>query len=470
MELIKNNQICLQFKGKYDILYNKVYYVSNFDYVTNKFRPAYDMIEFMRLECYMRVDSFVIDGGKRLEGEIAVQGAKNAVLPILAATVLNGGKNVIHNCPCLRDVKKTVMVLESLGCLVDVQNHTVTVDSSTMNDCRIDESLMRQMRSSIVFLGAVIGRWGEAIVSMPGGCEIGARPIDLHLKALKKLGVDISEAHGYIYCKASKLEGCDIHLDFPSVGATENIMLAASCAKGVTVISNAAREPEIVDLQSFLNRMGAKVSGAGESLIKIEGVEKLYGVDHTIMPDRIAAATYMAAAAVTGGEVLLKNAQPDDMLSVLSAFSEMGCSVTTAENKIALTSLKRPKRFLNIRTMVHPGFPTDAGPIFVALATVAEGTSVFVENIFENRYNYIGELRRLGANIKVADRVAVIEGKGELSGALVRSTDLRGGAALVLAGLKAGGSTVIDNVHYIDRGYDNIEGNLRCLGADIKRI
>ena len=254
------------------------------------------------------MDRFIIDGGRRLDGEIVVQGAKNAVLPILAATVLNGGKNVIHNCPRLRDVEKTVAVLEGLGCKVTKHEGTVIVDSSSVNDCRIDESLMRQMRSSIIFLGAIIGRLGEAIVCMPGGCEIGARPIDLHLKALKQLGITINEAHGYIYCKADKLKGTDIHLDFPSVGATENVMLAAVLAEGVTTISNAAREPEISDLQNFLNRMGANIIGAGGSTIRIEGVEHLYGVDHTIMHDRTAAATYLACGAATGGRIALKNA------------------------------------------------------------------------------------------------------------------------------------------------------------------
>ncbi len=416
------------------------------------------------------MDRFVIDGGRRLDGEVFVQGAKNAVLPILAATVLNGGENVIHNCPYLRDVEKTVAVLEGLGCKVLKQGSTLTVDSSGMNDCRIDEELMRQMRSSIIFLGAIIGRCGEAIVSMPGGCEIGARPIDLHLKALKKLGIEITEAHGYIYCKAKKLKGADIHLDFPSVGATENIMLAAVMADGVTTLTNAAREPEIADLQNFLNRMGARVFGAGGSTVRIEGVDKLYGVSHTIMPDRIAAATYLACGAATGGRIVLKNANPADMTAVLNVFREMGVKIHTEKDCIYLLSPKRLNAVHSIRTMPYPGFPTDFQSPFLALCAISRGTSVLTETIFENRFQNVEELNRMGAKIKVDGRTAVIIGVDALSGANVFARELRGGASLIVAGLAANGVTNISNIEYIDRGYESIDKKLCACGANIQRV
>lgn len=413
---------------------------------------------------------FVIDGGRRLDGEISVQGAKNAVLPILAATVLNGGKNVIHNCPQLRDVEKTISVLKSLGCKVIKQERAVCVDSTVISDCRICEELMRQMRSSIIFLGAIIGRTGEAVVSMPGGCEIGARPIDLHLKALRRLGIEITEAHGYIYCKAEKLEGADIHLDFPSVGATENIMLAASAAEGVTVITNAAREPEIVDLQRFLNRMGAKVHGAGSDTITIEGTKKLYGVEYTIMPDRIAAATYLACGAATGGRINLRNAEPADMTAVLNAMREMGIKIFTDRDCIYAISPKKLHAVHSVRTMPYPGFPTDFQSPFMALCAIGEGTSVLTETIFENRFQNVEELNRMGANIKTDGRCAVIIGAPALSGANVCARELRGGASLVIAGLAANGVTNISNIEYIERGYEEIDKNLRACGADIQRV
>lgn len=411
----------------------------------------------------------IIEGGKRLEGEIPVQGAKNAVLPILAATVLNGGKNVIHNCPKLRDVTKTINVLEGLGCTSVHSGNTLVVDSSGLTNSRIEEALMRQMRSSIIFLGAIIGRTGEAVVSMPGGCEIGARPIDLHLKALKKLGIDISEAHGYIHCKADKLEGAQIHLDFPSVGATENIMLAACKAQGVTVINNAAREPEIVDLQDFLNRMGAKVSGAGGSTIQIEGVTHLYGVDHTIMPDRIAAATYLACGAATGGELRLKNVCPQDMKAMTEVLRQMGVKILEHTDTLMLYSPKRLKAVELIRTMPYPGFPTDIQSPFMALCAMADGTSVITETIFENRFQNVDELNRMGANIKTDGRTAVIIGTDHLCGASVVARELRGGASLIVAGLAASGVTTVDHVEYIDRGYETIEKYLTSCGASIRR-
>lgn len=416
------------------------------------------------------MNSFVIKGGNKIEGEIEVQGAKNAVLPILAATVLNGGKNIIYNCPDLRDVKITIEVLKNLGCKVEKRGKTLFVDSENIDGCTIPDTLMREMRSSIIFLGAIISRCREAVVSMPGGCEIGNRPIDLHLKALRQLGVEITESHGYINCKADKLKGDNIHLDFPSVGATENIMLAACMAEGITTVTNAAREPEIVDLEMFLNRMGAKISGSGSNVIRIEGVKKLYGVEHQIIPDRIVAATYLSCAAVTKGSVILKHVNPNHMNAMTAVLKEMGCKVYTEKSRIILSSppckLKAVKRIV---TMPYPGFPTDIQSPFMALSSVADGTSVFVENIFENRFQHVEELIRMGADIKVDGRIAVVQGVDNLGGATVRAKELRGGAALVIAALAADGVTTVEDIKYIDRGYECMEKYLSSLGANIQR-
>lgn len=416
------------------------------------------------------MSKLIINGARPLEGEIAVHGAKNAVLPVLAATLLNEGKSVIRNCPELSDVEKTIEVLKGLGCQVEREKDAVFVDSSQITGHTICEELMRQMRSSIIFLGAIIGSCGEARVSMPGGCEIGTRPIDLHLKALSQMGVEINEEHGYIECKAAEITGAPIHLDFPSVGATENIMLAAVKSKGVTTITNAAREPEIVDLARFLNRMGARISGAGESVIKIEGVEKLYGVDYTIMPDRIVVATYLLCGIITRGRVAIRKCSPRDIGAVLSALKSMGAGVVTEQNMIYTYPVRHIKSPSTLRTMPYPGFPTDIQSPFMALCTVAEGTSVFVETIFENRFRHVDELVRMGAQIQVEGRTAVVRGVDKLSGANVEARELRGGAALVTAALAADGESVIENAQYIDRGYEQIERYLRALGANIKRV
>lgn len=413
------------------------------------------------------MSKLVIEGGTPISGEIRVQGAKNAVLPILAATVLAKGECVINNCPRLRDVDKTDLVLEGLGCKVHRSGNTVTVNPSGICECRIDEDLMREMRSSIIFLGAIISRCGEAVVSMPGGCPIGLRPIDLHLKALKELGVEVREEHGYIYCTAEEIKGTDIHLDFPSVGATENIMLAAVKGKGTTTITNAAREPEIVDLERFLNAMGAKVKGAGGSIICIEGVEELHGTEYTIMPDRIVAATYLAASAVTQGELCLKSVNPGDMAAMLKVLREMGAELTVTENEIVQRVHKRLNNIPTLRTMPYPGFPTDIQSPFMAMSALAKGTSVFIETIFENRFQHVDELVRMGADIKVDGRNAVIRGVKKLQGANVIARELRGGAALVVAALAADGVTTIAGKEYIDRGYEDIEKNLLSCSARI---
>lgn len=413
------------------------------------------------------MSKLVIEGGTPISGEIRVQGAKNAVLPILAATVLAKGECVINNCPRLRDVDKTDLVLEGLGCKVHRSGNTVTVNPAGICECRIDEELMREMRSSIIFLGAIISRCSEAVVSMPGGCPIGLRPIDLHLKALKELGVEVREEHGYIYCTAEEIKGADIHLDFPSVGATENIMLAAVKGKGTTTITNAAREPEIVDLEHFLNAMGAKVKGAGGSIICIEGVDELHGTEYTIMPDRIVAATYLAASAVTQGELCLKSVNPGDMAAMLKVLREMGAELTVTGNEIVQRVHKRLNNIPTLRTMPYPGFPTDIQSPFMAMSALAKGTSVFIETIFENRFQHVDELVRMGADIKVDGRNAVIRGVKKLQGANVIARELRGGAALVVAALAADGVTTIVGKEYIDRGYEDIEKNLLSCSARI---
>ncbi len=415
--------------------------------------------------------NIVIEGGRVLNGEITVQGAKNSVLPVLAATVLCKGDCVVHNCPNLSDVDVSVKILEELGCNCLKEDNTVIVDAREVSSYKIHENLMREMRSSVVFLGAIIGRMGKAVISSPGGCELGPRPIDMHLSALEKLGVKITEEHGFLHCDAANgLKGAEITLGFPSVGATENIILAATCAKGVTVIHNAAREPEISDLADFLNSAGARIYGSGSDTIYIHGVKALQGTEHSIIPDRIAASTYMACAAVTGGEICLNGVMPSHMVATLSVFRESGCRIDVSGKSLRMTVPQKLSRVPTVRSLAYPGFPTDSGPIVIAMLSLSRGTSVFVENIFENRFRYIDELKRLGAKIKTEGKIAVIEGVNELSGANCKCTDLRGGAALVIAGLAANGKTVISEIKHINRGYDNIVDNLKMLGAyiDIK--
>ena len=412
-----------------------------------------------------------ISGSKRLSGEITLQGAKNSVLPVLAATILCKGECVVHNCPSLSDVNTSLKILEKLGCKTKKEGTTVTVDSRDMNCCEIPENLMREMRSSVVFLGAIIARCKSAVISSPGGCELGPRPIDMHLSALRQMGVAIKEEHGFLYCEAqSGLKGCEITLGFPSVGATENIILAAAVAEGITVIHNAAREPEISDLADFLNSAGARIYGSGSDTVFIHGVSNLSGTEHTIIPDRIAAATYMACAAVTGGKIYINGIMPSHMVAILSVFRESGCTIKPSGKTLMLSAPEKLSRVPTVRSLVYPAFPTDAGPIIIAMLTLAQGTSVFCENIFENRFRYIDELKRLGAKIKTEGRIAVIEGVNSLSGAGCKATDLRGGAALVTAGIAAKGNTVIGEIHHIERGYDDIVASLKALGADIEYI
>lgn len=418
------------------------------------------------------MDKIIVNGGRKLNGEITVQGAKNSVLPILVATLLVDGVSVIHNCPLLSDVDATIKILQYLGCTVNRENHTVIVDSTNVFRDDVPDNLMREMRSSIVFLGGILGRMGRAKLSTPGGCEIGLRPIDLHLSAMEQFGATVTTEDGFIICSSggNGLQGTRITLSFPSVGATENIILAATCATGTTIISNAAREPEISDLADFLNRCGAKIRGAGDSTVVIEGVEKLTPAEHTVIPDRIVASTYLIATAMTGGKIQINSIVPSHIAPIIQPLRESGCKIEVNKKQVILESPKILKRIRMIRTMPHPGFPTDVQAQIMALTTVADGTSVIVENIFESRFKHIGELLRFGAKIHVEGRMAVIEGVNHLNGANVRATDLRGGSAMILAGLQARGITEITEIHHIDRGYEAPEKTLSELGADIKRV
>lgn len=417
------------------------------------------------------MERIIIRGGKRLYGEIDVQGSKNSSLPILAATVLVKGVSVIHNCPDLSDVRAAVKILEHLGCMVKRENNTLTVDSSEISCYNIPDCLMREMRSSIVFLGSVLGRTGKAVLSSPGGCEIGLRPIDLHLSSLRSLGVSIDESHGEINCTLErKIAGGVISLSFPSVGATENIILACCISKGRTVILNAAREPEIKDLADFLNSCGGKISIGTHGTVIIDGVSALHSAEHRVISDRIVALSYMCAVAATSGEVILHNVDTSAFMSAIPLFESMGCEIKDKRKSLIIKMTGRPKAVRDIRTMPYPGFPTDAQAPVMAVLSKAKGTSVVVENIFESRFKHVPELMRMGAKIKIEGKVALIDGSENLYGASVTAPDLRGGASLIIAGLCAKGETLIDGLWHMDRGYENIEDTLSAIGADIKRI
>ena len=412
------------------------------------------------------MSSYIIEGGNRLEGVVDISGSKNASLPIIAASILNGGVSKLYNVPNIHDTQITLKILKILGCKVDKKNGKIIIDSSRMDNHEIPEDLMRQMRSSVVLAGAILARFKNAIFTYPGGCDIGSRPIDLHLKALRKLGINIDETSGYIKCKCDKIVGAEIHLDFPSVGTTENVILASVFAEGETILTNAAMEPEIKDLQNFLNRMGAKVEGAGTNVIKITGVKMLKDVSYNIMPDRIEAGTFLCAAATTSGKVQLNNVVPEHIGPIINKLDECGCKFEINKNSVTIDAPKKLKS-IDIKTMPYPGFPTDMQSVFTAMLSTAKGTSVIVENIFENRYRYTNELKRMGAKINIEGKIAIVKGVRKLNGATVEATDLRGGAAVVIAGLVAKGKTKVNNIEYILRGYENLDKKLNKLGAKI---
>lgn len=410
---------------------------------------------------------YFVTGGRALKGEIDIKGGKNVVLPVLAATILNKDISIIENCPDISDVAITIEILRKIGCKVTKDGSTIIVDSKDANKNYVEAETGHKMRSSIIFFGSILGRFKEGKVPYPGGCRIGARPIDLHLKAFRKMGVEVYEENEEINFKAEKIQGTEINLDYPSVGATENIMLAAVLAKGTTTIYNCAREPEIEGLQEFLNSMGAKIKGAGTDIIVIEGVEKLHSAHYKAIPDRIEAGTYMIGAAITGGEIYIKNAKKDIMIQTVMRLCEAGCYVKTDKNGILVKAPKKIKNIGLVKTMPYPGFPTDMQPQMMALLTLARGTSIIIETVFEGRFNHITELNKMGADITFSGNTAIINGVNSLKGANVSATDLRNGAALILAGLAAEGETVVNNSHYVERGYEHIEKCLSSVGGQI---
>ena len=411
--------------------------------------------------------SYIIEGGKKLEGTVKISGSKNASLPILAAKILSEKTNKLYNVPQIKDTKTTLEILKLLGCKIKQNSGKIEINSKHITKTEIPEHLMREMRSTVIMAGALLGRFKEVTFSYPGGCDIGSRPIDLHINAFKKLGVEITEEAGFIKCKANKIIGTNIDLDFPSVGATENIILATVLSTGTTTINNAAMEPEIIDMVQFLKKMGAKIQGEGTNQIIIDGVEKLSGVSYNIMPDRIEAGTILCAVAATGGNVILDNVIPEHLTAVINKLEETGCKIEINNKKITLNAPKKLKP-IDIKTMTYPEFPTDLQQIFATMLVKASGTSIIVENIFESRYKYISELRKMGAKVTVEGKTAIIKGTRKINATTVVCTDLRGGAALVIAGLMAKGKSRVENIGYIQRGYENLENKLGSLGAKIK--
>nr|WP_283175721.1 UDP-N-acetylglucosamine 1-carboxyvinyltransferase [Lysinibacillus sp. Bpr_S20] len=420
-----------------------------------------------------RVEKIIVTGGQKLQGKVRVEGAKNAVLPILAAALLaSKGENVIKEVPNLADVFTINEVLKSLNAAVTYipEDNTVYIDTTKELSSEAQFEYVSKMRASILVMGSLLARNGYARVALPGGCAIGSRPIELHLKGFEAMGAKISFGHGYVEAKAEgRLKGANVYLDFPSVGATENIMTAAALAQGTTVIENAAKEPEIVDLANFINNMGGRVIGAGTNTIRIEGVDTLYGTEHHIIPDRIEAGTFMVAAAITKGDVTIENAVPEHMTALIAKMREMGVEITELEEGIRVRAPKALKA-VDIKTMPHPGFPTDMQSQMMALMLTAEGTSIITETVFENRFMHVEEFRRMNAGAKIEGRSVFIEGPVKLQGAEVMATDLRAAAALILAGLVSEGVTRVTKLHHLDRGYVDFHGKLAALGAQIERV
>ena len=418
------------------------------------------------------MEKLIVKGGNRLVGAVKTSGAKNAVLPIIAASILGTTPSHLDEVPMLEDVHTISEVLKCLGLSVECspEKNVLDIDSTEITSYEAPYELVRTMRASFLVMGPLLARIGKARISMPGGCAIGARPIDIHLKGFEALGVKIEQGHGYIEASAPEgLKGTSIYFDFPSVGATENIMMAASLAEGTTILENVAEEPEIVDLANYLNKMGAKIRGAGTDTIRIEGVDKLHGADYTIIPDRIEAGTYMIAAAMTGGDVIVENVLPEHQKPLIAKLREAGAVVEEDIDKVRVIG-KNPLKAVSIKTLPYPGFPTDMQAQMMAMMVIAEGRSKVTETVFENRFMHVVELNRMGAQISTEGRSAVIDGPCKLTGCDVRATDLRAGAAMILAGLVAEGTTRIGDLHHIDRGYENIVAKLKNLGADIERV
>lgn len=415
------------------------------------------------------MEKYVIVGGNRLAGKVRLSGGKNAVLTILPACIMSKGVCTLHDVPRLSDVFVMKEVLEQLGAKVEFYGHTMTVDASQIDSIEVSEHLTRMMRASNLVMGPILSRFRQVKVAYSGGCSIGSRPMDQHLRGMKALGASVTEKYGYIEAQAAKLTGSEICLDFPSVGATENLIMTATLAEGTTILRNAAREPEIVDLQCFLNSMGAKIKGAGTDIIKIEGVKELNSAEHTIIPDRIEAGTFIVIAAVTKGDIYIENIIPEHLEALISKIREAGIEVVETDGNIRVRGRGQTKS-VDIKTMPFPGFPTDMQAQLMAMLAVSEGTGVITETIFENRFKHVDEFRRMGADIKVEGHVAIVKGIKKLSGAYVEASDLRAGAALVTAGLAADGITMVGNLYHIDRGYESFERKLRELGADILRV
>jgi UDP-N-acetylglucosamine 1-carboxyvinyltransferase len=417
------------------------------------------------------LDKLIITGGSRLEGEIRISGAKNAVLPIMAATLLADGPVIVRNVPHLHDVTTTMELLGYMGVdLVVDEKMDIEVDARSVNSPYAPYELVRTMRSSILVLGPLLSRFGRADVSLPGGCAIGSRPVDLHIKGLRALGADIDVENGYIKARVKRLQGARLVMDQVTVTGTENLMMAATLARGTTLIENAAREPEVVDLANCLNAMGARIAGAGTDSIEIEGVERLSGTEYRVLPDRIETGTYLVAAAMTGGHIKVKDARPDTLDAVLQVLREAGAELIVGEGWIELDMHGRRPRAVTVHTAPYPAFPTDMQAQFTALNIIAQGSGVITETVFENRFMHVQEMQRMGANIRLEGNTAISVGVEKLTGAPVMATDLRASASLVLAGLVADGETVVDRIYHIDRGYECIEEKLAQLGADIRRV